>query len=437
MLPKSVSEVLQHLEETGHQAYAVGGCVRDLLLGRQPDDWDMTTSALPEETMALFAGHAIPTGLQHGTVTVRWKETSFEVTTFRADGPYADNRHPSAVFFSTKLSEDLKRRDFTVNAMALSSSGELTDLFGGQADLKAGIIRCVGDPDARFREDALRIMRALRFASVLGFSIAPETAAAIRRNRELLRHIAVERIRVEMDKLLCGQHAASVLRQFPEVIGVFLPELTAMVGFDQRNFHHCYDLWEHTLHALKSVQAQPVLRWTMLLHDVGKVECFTVDGGGVGHFYGHDQRGAVVAETICRRLRFDKRRLQRITLLIGWHDRDIPRTKKGLRRALYQLGEEALRQLCEVKRADNMAQHPDFRWVQREIDRAEEILDELLAQENCFSLRQLAVGGRDMIALGLRGGAIGAMLNSLLEQVVDGNVPNEREALLDWVKKRI
>ena len=433
MLPEAVREVLRRLEAAGHQAYAVGGCVRDLLLGRTPDDWDMTTSAHPEETMAVFAGCSFPTGLQHGTVTVRWRGQSFEITTFRSDGPYQDNRHPSAVFFSRELSEDLRRRDFTINAMAMDADGRLTDLFGGREDLRQGIIRCVGDPDTRFGEDVLRIMRALRFSAVLGFSVAPETAQAIRRNRELLRHIAVERIRVEMDKLLCGKNAAAVLREFPEVIGVFLPEVLPMVGFDQRNPHHCYDLWEHTLHALSSIVPEPALRWTMLLHDMGKPACFTVDDGGIGHFYGHDSRGAELAGEICRRLRFDKKTTQRIELLIGWHDRDIPRNKKSLSRALRQIGEEALRQLCRVKRADNLAQAPEFCWVQREIDQAEEIIAELLEQESCFTIKQLAVGGRDLMELGLQGPAIGTMLERLLTQVVDGQLPNERTALLDWV----
>lgn len=436
MLPKEVYQVLRRLESAGYQAYVVGGCVRDLLVGRVPDDWDMTTSARPEETMAVFAGHSFPTGLQHGTVTVRWGGQSFEITTFRCEGPYMDKRHPSTVSFSQELCEDLKRRDFTMNAMAMDVNGCLTDLYSGQEDLKRGIIRCVGDPDTRFGEDALRIMRALRFSAQLGFAIAPETAQAIRRNRELLRCIAVERIRLEMDKLLCGKNAAAVLREFPEVIGVFLPEVLPVAGFDQRNPHHCYDLWEHTIHALENIAPSPVLRWTMLLHDLGKPDCFTVDENGIGHFYGHDSRGAEMAGEICRRLRFDKKTAQRITLLIAWHDRDIPRNKKSLSRALRQIGEEAMGQLCQVKRADNLAQDAEFRWVQQEVGRAEEIIADLLAQESCFTIRQLAVDGRDLMELGLQGAAIGAMLERLLTQVVDGVLPNERTALLRWAEEQ-
>lgn len=435
MIPKTVRDVLNRLEQAGYQGYIVGGCVRDLLLGREPHDWDMTTSARPQETMALFDGYSIPTGLQHGTVTVRWQGESFEVTTFRTDGPYMDNRHPSQVFFAGELSEDLKRRDFTINAMAMDAAGCVTDLFGGRDDLAKGIIRCVGDPEARFREDALRIMRALRFSAVLGFAIEQKTAQAIRRNRELLQNVAVERIRVEMEKLLCGKNAAQVLREFPEVIGVFLPEILPMVGLDQRNPHHCYDLWEHTIHAIEAVPAQPVLRWTMLLHDVGKPECFSVDEKGIGHFQGHDRCGAALAEKICRRLRFDKKTAQQITLLIAWHDRDIPRTEKGLSRALQQIGEQALRQLCAVKRADNLAQHPQFQTIQQEIDRAEEILEALLARKSCFSLQQLAVGGRELMELGLQGAEIGTMLHQLLDLVVDGRLANERSELLNWARE--
>lgn len=437
MLSQSVIHVLRRLEKAGYQAYIVGGCVRDLLLGRTPEDWDMTTSARPEETMALFAGHSIPTGLQHGTVTVRWEGQSFEITTFRTDGMYADHRHPTQVHFSEKLSEDLKRRDFTVNAMAMNAAGELTDLYGGQEDLKSGILRCVGEADRRFQEDALRIMRALRFSATLGFAIAPETSQAIRRNRSLLRDIAVERIRVEMNKLLCGTNAAGVLRDYSEVVGVFLPEILPMVGFDQRNPHHCYDLWEHTLHAIECVPQESVLRWTMLLHDVGKPDCFTVDERGIGHFYGHDRRSAALAEKICRRLRFDNKSTQQITRLIAWHDRDIPRNEKGILRALTQLGADDMRRLCLLKRADNLAQHPDYYWVQREIGKAEEILEGLLSRNTCFSLRQLAVGGKEMMALGLRGADIGRMLHRLLEQVVDGQLPNESNALLNWAKKQM
>ena len=435
VLPKEVLEILRRLNESGFAAYAVGGCVRDGLLGREPEDWDLTTSARPEQVMELFAPRCIPTGLQHGTVTVRENHRPFEVTTFRKDGSYSDHRHPDEVVFSDDLEEDLSRRDFTIGAMAMDARGEIVDPFGGREDLKNGVIRCVGDPDLRFDEDALRLMRALRFASVLGFAIEPGTAEAIRRGREKLRLIAVERIRVEMDKLLCGRDAARVLLDFPEVIGVFLPEMRDAVGFDQRNPHHCYDVWEHTVRSVEAVPAEPVLRWTMLFHDLGKTRCFTVDEKGTGHFYGHGKISEALAREATARLKFDNDSRDRILRLVNWHDRVVPCTRKGLRRALNRLGADGVTQLIAVKRADNLAQASAYRGRQAELDRAEEIVRELLAEDACFSLKQLAVDGRDMLTLGLSGPTVGRTLQTLLELVLEEKLPNDREALLRWVKE--
>lgn len=428
MFPQQIGVILTRLEQAGFAAYAVGGCVRDTLLGRVPEDWDVTTAARPEQVSALFAGHCIPTGLRHGTVTVRQDGLSVEVTTFRADGPYSDHRRPDAVYFSDSLAEDLARRDLTVNAMAMDVRGDITDLYGGRDDLRRGILRCVGDPDKRFDEDALRIMRTLRFASVLGFTVEAYTTAALHRCAPLLRDIAAERLLTEMDRLLCGAYVLPVLLAYPDVLGVFLPELLPCVGLDQRNRHHLYDVWEHTARSVAAIPSEPVLRWAMLLHDVGKPACFTVDGQGVGHFYGHPKVSAALAEEICRRLRMDKRTAHEIVTLVQWHDRDIPRTEKTISRAVHQLGEDTFRRLLAIKRADNLAQHPDYRGRLTEIDKAEAILDGLLAKQACFSLRDLAVNGGDLLALGLRGPAVGHTLNALLEQVLDGTLPNERDA---------
>ena len=436
MFPKEVEAVLRALEAAGHRAYAVGGCVRDLLRGEEPDDYDITTSARPEEVMALFAGRCIPTGLQHGTVTVRENHCSFEVTTFRADGVYTDNRHPSEVFFSQTLEEDLQRRDFTINAMAMDLRGEVTDLYGGREDLQNGILRCVGDADTRFGEDALRMMRALRFAAVLGFTIAEETARSIRKNRDLLRNIAVERILVEMNMLLTGRDALRILLDYPEVLQVFIPEVAPCVGFDQHSKYHCYTVWEHIARSVQAVAAEPILRWTMLLHDIAKPACFFTDEQGEGHFYGHPQRSAEMAEEITRRLRFDKRSAQRIVLLVEWHDRPIEPTHKAVRRVLNAMGEEALRQLLQVKRADNLAQHEKYRSRLADIDAVEAVMEELLAQESCFSLKQLAVNGRDLMELGFSGSEIGAALDALLQKVMDGELPNEKETLLAALKEK-
>lgn len=429
-IPGNVRAVLKTLEAAGHEAWCVGGCVRDSLLGRTPVDWDVAASALPEETLEAFGSRALPTGLKHGTVTVKTESGPVEVTTYRIDGTYRDHRRPESVAFTRSLDADLGRRDFTVNAMALNLQGALRDPFGGREDLRRRILRCVGDPDRRFQEDALRILRGLRFAAALGLEIEPGTAAAIRRNREGLADVAAERIQTEFFKLLPGKRAAEILRGYPEVFGVFWPELLPMVGFDQRNRHHCYDVWEHTLHALAAVPEDLVLRCTMLLHDVGKPDCFTLDEAGVGHFYGHPAVSRELADRMLRRLKCGTEFRETVVRLVEWHDRDIPRTDKSIRRALRILGERDLRRLILVKRADNFGQAPAYWDRQKELDKAEEILDRLLAEDACFSLKQLAVNGRDLLALGLSGPAVGAALEELLGKVMDGTLPNEREALL-------
>ena len=436
MIPQEVCAVLQTLERAGYEAYAVGGCVRDILMGKAPHDWDVTTSALPQQTMALFDHFAIPTGLQHGTVTVRSGELSCEVTTFRTDGDYPDHRHPAAVTFTRSLREDLARRDLTVNAMAMDMRGTLHDPFDGQADIRRRVLRCVGQPERRFQEDALRILRTLRFSATLGFTIEEDTHRALRAQSGDLRYVAAERVREELTKLLCGTDVLRVLLDDPQVLGVVLPEILPCVGFDQHNRHHCYDVWGHTAHAVAAAPPDPVLRWAMLLHDLGKPQCFTMDEQGVGHFHGHHRPSAEMAETICRRLRFDKATAQRICMLVRYHDRPIPLTEKAIRRAMNQLGVEGLRHLCAVKRADNLAQHPDYRSRQREIDEGEAIMDALLEKDACFSLKQLAVNGRDMAALGLEGPAIGQALQTLLETVMDGKTENDRAALLALAKEK-
>ncbi|MCI9610032.1 MAG: HD domain-containing protein [Oscillibacter sp.] len=434
-IPENVQAVLKTLEAAGHEAWCVGGCVRDALMGRSPEDWDVTSSARPEETLALFGHRGLPTGLKHGTVTVKTEEGPVEVTTYRIDGTYRDHRRPETVAFSRSLDEDLARRDFTVNAMARNLRGELRDPFGGREDLRRGILRCVGEPDRRFQEDALRILRGLRFAATLGLGIEPGTAAAVRRNRDGLRNIAAERIQAEFFKLLPGKDAAEVLRGCPEAFGVFWPELLAMVGFRQRNRHHCFDVWEHTLHALAAAPGDLVLRCTMLLHDVGKPDSFTLDEQGVGHFYGHPAVSCDLADKMLRRLKCAAEFRETVVRLVEWHDRDIPRTDKSIRRALRILGEEDLRRLILVKRADNLGQAPAYWDRQKELDKAEEILDKLLAEDACFSLKQLALKGGDLLALGLSGPAVGKALEELLEKVIDGVLPNDREALLEHVRK--
>ena len=431
-IPGYVNEILQALERGGYEAWCVGGCVRDRLLGRDPQDWDVTTSARPEQTMAVFGDRAQPTGLRHGTVTVRCGAERVEVTTFRRDGIYRDHRRPETVIFTDSLTEDLRRRDFTVNAMAMDRQGMVRDPFSGREDLANGVLRCVGTAEDRLREDALRILRGLRFFACLGLVPEAETEAAMHRCAPLLADIAPERIWEELRRLLCGPWAAEALRCFPDVVAVFWPEMAAMVGFDQHSRHHCYDVWEHTLHAMAAVPEETVLRCTMLLHDVGKPACFTMDAAGSGHFPGHPEQGAILVDTMLRRLRVDNRTRETVVRLVRWHDRNIPRTSAGIGRALSELGEEDLRRLLVIKRADNLAQARQD--LLGEIRLAEEILDRLVAEGACVRIDQLAVRGGDLAELGLKGADVGRMLRMLLDAVLDGTVPNTREALMQYAR---
>ncbi len=436
-IPKTVEKVLWTLQEAGYEAWCVGGCVRDCLLGKEPMDWDITTAALPEETLRLFDGRTIPTGLKHGTITVLTDGAPVEITTFRVDGDYLDHRRPAAVKFTRSLEEDLKRRDFSVNAMAMALDGTIRDPFGGRADLERQVLRCVGDPKRRFEEDALRILRGLRFSATLRFSLDPATDRALREKRALLGSIAAERVWAEVSRLLCGADAAAVLRGYPEVMGVIWPELLPMIGFEQRNCHHVYDIWEHTLHALAAVPGDLILRLTMLLHDVGKPDCFTVDGHNVGHFRGHCARSAELADMMLRRVRCERVTRETTVRLVAWHDRDIPRTEAGIGHALSELGETDLRRLLAVKRADNLAQAPECRDIQREIRAGENILNRLIAEGACVSLHQLAVNGQDLAELGFHGAAIGKTLHRMLNHVIDGVLTNERDSLLRWASHEL
>ncbi len=437
-MPVEVKTVMQRLERQGEEAYAVGGCVRDTLLGRVPGDWDVTTGAAPERVLEIFGEEAIPTGLKHGTVTVRSGEFGVEVTTYREDGAYEDHRHPLEVTFTSSLAEDLKRRDFTVNAMAMSLRGELTDLFHGQEDLQAGVLRAVGTAAERFEEDALRILRGLRFASVLGFSLEEETARAMEEKKELLCEIAGERVREELTKLLCGRDVRRILMEYPQILGAVLPEILPSVGFDHCNPHHCYDVWEHTACAVENVPAEPLLRWVMLLHDLGKPSvCYYDEEAGKARFGGHQAASVVLAEEILRRLRFDTASKERILRLVEHHDRLIDPTEKAVRRLLRRFGEEDVRALIRIRRADNLAQHPDFHGLQAELTAAEQWLEKILREEQCFSLRQLCVDGHDLMQLGLQGKAVGEMLETLLGSVVEEELPNQREALLAAAKEHM
>ena len=430
-MPDPVADVLARLKKAGYQANIVGGCVRDSLMGFTPQDWDVTTSALPEETKrALGDLRVLETGVRHGTVTALCGGMEIEITTYRVDGKYSDSRHPDSVTFTRSLKEDLARRDFTVNAMAYDGR-EVIDYYGGAEDLRNRIIRCVGDPDQRFCEDSLRILRGLRFSACLGFAIEPDTSDSICKNKELLKGLAAERVAAELVKLLCGKDAARVLRGYPAVIGVILPEILPAVGFEQHNPHHCHDVWEHTLHSLEAVEADPVLKLAMLLHDLGKPHCHTRDEAGTGHFYGHGKISLQLAENITKRLKLDRETAGEVCLLVKQHDTRLVLESSWIKRQLRRFGERYFRQLLKVKAADCMAQSAICRHRLKDIKRAEEMLEEILREEQCFQLKDLALNGSDLKALGIpEGPEIGGILNSLLDAVIDGGCQNERGALL-------
>ena len=440
-IPQGPDELLRRLETAGFQAYAVGGCVRDSLLGVLPGDWDICTSALPEETENCFPDlRVVETGLKHGTVTVILSGIPYEITTFRSDGNYLDHRRPQQVNFVRTLQEDLLRRDFTINAMAVGLDGTIQDPFGGQQDLKDGVIRCVGDPDTRFTEDALRILRGLRFASRLGFSIAPETAAAMERQKGLLTYVSGERIYKELTGILTGTYAQSVLERYGGVLTAVLPELQPSIGFLQHNPFHNRDVWQHTLEALGKSKPDPIVRWALLLHDLGKPYCFILDDRGIGHFYGHPQRSMELAEGIFDRLHGDKKTRDTVCLLVRDHDREAPANQKNARRWIARYGRDTVRLLLEVKRCDCLA-HVDTPKTRARYDNLMEmtrLILELLENESCFSVRELPVKGGDVLALGVPAGPqVGQHLELLLEAVLDGTCPPEREALLEQLKRFI
>lgn len=440
-IPQGPDEILNRLTAAGFQAYAVGGCVRDSLLGTVPGDWDICTSALPEETEACFSDlRVVETGLKYGTVTVIFQGVPYEITTFRSDGNYLDHRRPRQVNFVRTLKEDLLRRDFTINAMAVGLDEEIQDPFGGRQDLTDGIIRCVGDPDTRFTEDALRILRGLRFASRLGFSIAPETAAAMERNKNLLSYVSGERIYKELTGILIGTYAQSVLEQYGGVLAAVLPEIQPSMGFLQRNPFHNRDVWQHTLEALGKSRPDPIVRWALLLHDLGKPDCFTLDDRGIGHFYGHPQRSMELAEQILDRFHGDKKTRDTICLLVRDHDREAPATIKNARRWIARYGRDNVRLLLEVKRCDCLAHvdTPKTRARYNNLMEMTRLIRECLETERCFSVRDLPVKGGDVMALGVPAGPqVGRILEGLLDDVLDGACPPEREALLERLKQLI
>lgn len=435
-LPREGLFVLERLEQRGFESWFVGGVVRDLLRGAEAHDSDLASAATPQDVIAAFPDDPVlTTGARHGTVTVVVDHVPVEVTTFRTETTYADSRHPDEVRFASKLEDDLSRRDFTVNAMALHPTRGLVDLFGGREDLRRGVIRCVGDPAERFREDALRILRALRFASKLSFCLDAATADAARRGKDSLSLLSRERVQSECTGLLCGENVRQVIVSYYDILSQPFPFLSAMAGFDQHNEHHCFDLLGHTAAVVGAIAPVPRLRLAALLHDCEKPACFSLDADGVGHFYSHASRGAKTAETLLRGLKYDNATLACVPLLVKWHDAPLEETPRMLKRRLNQMGEDALRDLLALQRADTLGLAPRYHDRLAHFDRLEAMLDEVLAQDACFSVKKLAVSGNDLKELGLRGREIGQAQRRLVDAVIDEKVKNEKDALLAYLKQ--
>lgn len=431
-LPEKAEYIIHTLMQAGYEAYAVGGCIRDSILGREPEDWDITTSARPKQVKALFP-RTIDTGIAHGTVTVMLGREGFEVTTYRVDGKYEDFRHPKEVAFTPDLIEDLKRRDFTINAMAYNPEGGLVDAFDGIGDLERKLIRCVGDAKQRFQEDALRIMRAVRFAAQLGFSVDGATKKAAEELSDTLRHISAERIQAELVKLLVSDHPEEMRTLYETgITRVVLPEFDAMMQTEQDNPHHKYTVGEHTIAALGNTPEEKVLRLAVLLHDVAKPACRTRGEDGRHHFYGHPQMGGRMAREILRRLKFDNDTIARVCRLVSGHDENPPLTEKSVRRAIVRIGLDAYPAIFAVKRADILAQSNYKRTEKLEyLKEYEGFYQRIIEQKQCLTLKELAVDGGDLIAAGMQPGpGLGKVLKGLLEIVLEDPGKNEKEYLL-------
>ena len=434
VLPKNVKLIIGILNKNNFEAFIVGGCVRDSIIGLTPHDWDICTNAKPEEIKKCFANfNTFDSGIKHGTISIVIDSEVYEVTTYRIDGTYSDNRRPDSVTFTSDIAKDLARRDFTINAMAYNEQCGLIDPYGGRNDLSDKIIRCVGHPDFRFNEDALRIIRALRFASVYDFVIENETSKSICKNADLLKNIAVERISVEFNKLLCGNGAEEILNNYRDVIAVFIPEIKPMFDYSQHTKHHNRDLWRHTTYSVKSIDKMPLLRMSMLLHDVGKPKACKRDEDGTCHFKGHPKYSAEMAEIILRRLKYPTDFIETCVTLIKYHDVRFNGSKRQLRHVMSAIGDKNVELLLKIQRADIMAQS-DYKHKEKleKLDLACEVYEKILADKDCFTLKQLKINGNDIKKLGVTEGVkIGKILKMLLSLVIEDKLENKKSALLN------
>ena len=437
-IPEKARVIFDLLEEKGYECFLVGGCVRDMIMGKLPHDIDITTNATPDEVKAVFSDfHTLDIGIKHGTVTVINGGEPIEITTYRKESAYSDGRHPDSVSFSKHINDDLSRRDFTANAIAYSPSLGIVDPFGGIADIEKKALRCVGDPTERFKEDSLRILRGLRFASVLGFEIEEETAKAMYSCRELINIVSPERIFTEISKLICGKNAGEIISRYSDILAVALPEIKDMKGFEQHNFHHIYDVLNHTAKVVDSVYPAVDLRFAALFHDCGKPDCFSTDENGVGHFYSHASISGRKAEEALTRLRCDNATKDKVVKLVKIHDTPIEPDSKTVKKKLQKYGEEIFFDLIKLQRADNMGLSPEFLYRQETYDKLEEIARQVIEENQCFSLKDLAVGGRDMISLGLKGKDIGTALDELLKAVIEEKCNNDKESLMSYYHRNV
>ncbi|MBO5936471.1 MAG: HD domain-containing protein [Clostridia bacterium] len=438
LIPEKAQIIFQLLSNAGYECFLVGGCVRDMLMGKEPHDIDITTNALPEETKAVFSAfHTLDIGIKHGTITVIIDGEPIEITTYRTESEYTDGRHPDRVTFTANIKDDLSRRDFTCNAIAYNPAVGLVDPFGGMADIESKTLRCVGIAEERFREDSLRILRALRFASCLGFDIEDDTAKAMYTCRELINIVSPERIYTEISKLICGKNAGEIISLYSDILAVPLPEIKDMKGFQQHNFHHIYDVLNHTAKVVDSVSPAATLRLAALFHDCGKPDCFSIDENGVGHFYSHASISARKANEALLRLRCDNATREKVVKLVKIHDSPIEPDSKTVKKKLQKYGEEIFFDLIKLQRADNKGLSPEFLYRQETYDKLEEIARQVIEENQCFSLKDLAVNGRDMIDLGLKGKDIGLALDLLLKAVIEEQCQNDRESLLIYYHRNV
>ena len=445
-IPADANELIHTLQNNGHSAYIVGGCVRDSILGRTPHDWDICTSATPSEMLEIFKDKKIiETGLQHGTVTVVVNGEPYEITTYRIDGIYSDNRRPDTVTFTDKLVEDLRRRDFTINAMAYNDEEGLIDPFNGMEDIKYKKISCVGRAEDRFGEDALRILRAIRFAAQLEFAIMPGTDWEIHKQYKNLENISIERINSEFCKIASSDDFCVELLLYEDVFSLFITELKDMFDFPQNNPWHIYDVFNHTIHAVEHCDSNDLtVRLAVFFHDFGKPHSYQDGEDGIRHFKGHGRVSADITDSIMKRLRFDNETRNNVVELVYYHDATFEVGKKYVKRWLNKIGEKQFRRLLQVKKADNKAQNLELSSDRiEELSEIESLIDEVLQEDECFSLKDLAVNGKDLIGVGYKSGKeLGNTLNTLLQLVIDGDCPNEKEKLLQeaeslWMERRM